>query len=202
MRLFYSQIFDLPWTANSLFLKAATPHIDEPQLVARLKARDKDALGYLYDHYSAAIYGVVLRIVKKEDIAEEVTQDAFMKIWNNIGQYEASKARLFTWMFNLARNLSIDKLRSKEIKRELKTDAVSDNVYSIDNQHHNQQKTDTIGIVKLLEHLQPEQQLVIKLLYLQGYTQSEVAEEYGIPLGTVKTRHRLAMIHLRKLVGE
>ncbi len=144
---------------------------------------------------------MVLRIVKKEDIAEEVLQDVFMKIWNSIGQYDASKGRLFTWMFNVARNLSIDKLRSKEIKRDLKTDAVSDNVHSIDRRHHDLQKVDTIGIEKLLDTLQKEQQLVIKLLYLQGYTQSEVAEEYGIPLGTVKTRHRLAMIQLRKLVG-
>ena len=171
------------------------------QLITRLKAQDKDALGYLYDHYSAAIYGVVLRIVKKEDIAEEVMQDVFMKIWNSIGQYDAVKGRLFTWMFNISRNLAIDKLRSKEIKRELKTDAVADNVRIIDHQNYDQQKTDAIGIDKLLGHLQPEQQLIINLLYLQGYTQSEVAEEYGIPLGTVKTRHRLAMIHLRKLVG-
>lgn len=158
-------------------------------------------MGYLYDNYSAALYGVVLRIVKKEDIAEEVVQDVFMKIWNSISQYDGAKGRLFTWMFNIARNLSIDKLRSKELKRDLKTDAVSDNVHSIESRHHDQQQIDTIGIEKLLNYLQEEQQLIIKLLYLQGYTQSEVAKEYGIPLGTVKTRHRLAMIHLRKLVG-
>jgi RNA polymerase sigma-70 factor (ECF subfamily) len=144
---------------------------------------------------------VVLRIVKKEDIAEEVLQDTFMKVWSSISKYDGTKGRLFTWMFNVARNLSIDKLRSKEIKRDLKTDAVSDNVHSIERRHHDHQQVDTIGIDKLLDYLQKEQQLIIKLLYLQGYTQSEVAEEYGIPLGTVKTRHRLAMIHLRKLVG-
>lgn len=177
------------------------PHIEEPELVARLNAQDRDALAYLYDNYSAALYGVVLRIVKQEAIAEEVLQDVFMKVWNSIGQYDAGKGRLFTWMFNVARNLSIDKLRSKEIKRDLKTDAVSDNVHQIDHRQNEQQKTDIIGIEKLLTHLTAEQQLVINLLYLQGYTQSEVAAEYGIPLGTVKTRHRLAMIHLRKLVG-
>ena len=166
-----------------------------------MKAQDRDAFAYLYDHYSAALYGVVLRIVKQEDIAKEVLQDSFMKIWNNMGQYDATKSRLFTWMFNVSRNLAIDKLRSKEIKRDLKTDAVSDSVHSIERQYNSQQQVDTIGIDKLVDQLHKEQQLVIKLLYLQGYTQSEVAEEYGIPLGTVKTRHRLAMIHLRKLVG-
>lgn len=182
-------------------LKTIPPHIDEDQLVARLKAQDRDALEYLYDHYAAALYGVVQRIVKTEEIAEEVMQDAILKIWNNIHQYDATKGRLFTWMFKLSRNLAIDKLRSKEIKREQKTDAVSDNVHSIENRNPEQQQTDSIGIEKLLNHLQPEQQLIIKLLYLEGYTQSEVAKEYDIPLGTVKTRHRLAMILLRKLVG-
>lgn len=182
-------------------MKPAKPHIDEAQLISRLKAQDKEAFAYLYDNYSAALYGVVFRIVKKEDIAEEVLQDAFMKIWNSMAQYESSKGRLFTWMFNVARNLAIDKLRSREIKRDLKTDAVSDNVRIIDTQHYNEQHTDGIGIEKLLLQLTEEQQLVVKLLYLQGYTQSEVAEEYGIPLGTVKTRQRLAMIQLRKLVG-
>lgn len=182
-------------------LKTNPPHIDEDQLVARLKAQDRDALEYLYDHYAAALYGVVQRIVKTEEIAEEVMQDSFLKIWDNIGQYDAGKGRLFTWMFKLTRNLAIDKLRSKEIKKELKTDAVSDNVHSIENRNSNQQQTDTIGLIKLLNHLQAEQQLIIKLLYLEGYTQSEVAKEYGIPLGTVKSRHRLAMIHLRKIVG-
>lgn len=166
-----------------------------------MQAQEKDALEYLYDHYAPALYGVVLRIVKMEGIAEEVMQDAFLKIWNNIGQYDNSKGRLFTWMFNLTRNLAIDKLRSKEIKRELKTDAVSDYVHSIENRNPDKQQIDTIGVEKLLNHLQAEQQLIIKLLYLEGYTQSEVAKEYDIPLGTVKSRHRLAMIHLRKLVG-
>ncbi|MBW3545238.1 MAG: sigma-70 family RNA polymerase sigma factor [Bacteroidetes bacterium] len=165
-----------------------------------MQVQDREALAYLYDNYSAALYGVVLRILKQEGIAEEVLQDTFMKIWKSIGQYDATKGRLFTWMYNIARNLAIDKLRSKEIKRDLKTDAVSDNVHSIDRRQNDQQQTDTIGIEKLLTHLTAEQQLVINLLYLQGYTQSEVAEEYAIPLGTVKTRHRLAMIHLRKLV--
>ncbi|EMR04251.1 RNA polymerase sigma factor [Cesiribacter andamanensis] len=183
-------------------LKPATPHIDEATLVSRLKAQDTDALGYLYDHYSGALYGVVLRIVKKEDIAEEVLQDAFLKIWNAMPQYDAGKGRLFTWMFNVARNLAIDKLRSREIKRDIKTDAVSDNVRSIDHQYYSEQSVDSIGLERLLEKLSEDQQLIIRLLYLQGYTQSEVAKEWGIPLGTVKTRQRLAMIQLRKLVGK
>lgn len=177
-------------------------HIDEPELVARLKAQDSIAFDYLYDHYSSALYGIVLLIVKKEELAHEVVHDVFIKVWNNIGQYTASRGRLFSWMFRLARNLAIDKVRGREIKREIKTDALSDMVHIIENKYHEQQQTNSIGIERLLSSLKKEQYQIINLLYLQGYTMSEVAEEYGIPLGTVKTRHRLAMIHLRKLIAK
>lgn len=175
-------------------------HANESYLVAQLKGQEKGALSYLYDHYSAALYGMVLRIVKQECLAEEVLQDVFLKIWNTIGQYNADKGRLYTWMFRIARNQSLDKLRTKEMQQELKTSAIADNLASIDLRHNGQQQVDTIGLDKFLNQLQTENQLVIRLIYLQGYTHAQVAEEYGIPLGTVKTRHRMALIHLRKLL--
>ncbi len=177
-------------------------HIDEVQLISRLKARDKEAFGYLYDNYSAAIFGVISRIVKNDTVAEEVLHDAFIKVWNSIVKYDSGKGRLFTWMYNIARNLAIDKLRSKEIKQEGKTDSVSDNVHTLEQQNYSEQEVDSIGIENLLKELTPDQQLIINLLYLKGYTQAEVSKEYNIPLGTVKTRHRLAMLHLRKIVGK
>lgn len=181
-------------------MKASIPYIDEHFLVVRLKEQDKNALSFLYDHYSAALYGVVLRIVKKETIAEEVLQDAFIKIWKNIGQYSASRGRLFTWMFKLARNMAIDRLRSKEMQRALKTDAVADHLLYIDKNVYDQQQIDSIGLDRLFSGLPVEQSLIMSLLYLKGYTHAQVAKEYQIPLGTVKTRHRMAMVHLRKLL--
>ena len=182
-------------------MKPFKAHIDEFQLVARLKEQDKSALAYLYDHYSAALYGTILRMVKQRGIAEEILQDTFLKIWNNIDRYSASRGRLFTWMFNVARNLAIDKLRSREIRQTLKTVAVADHQDYIDNKNHHQQQTDSIGIDRLLKKLQPEQFLIINLLYFHGFTQAQVATEYQIPLGTVKTRHRTAMINLRRLLA-
>lgn len=182
-------------------MKASKPIINEPQLIVKLRERDKHAFAYLYDHYSGALYGVVFRIVRKETVAEEVLQDVFLKIWNSIDQYSINRGRLFTWMFNLARNLAIDKLRSKEIQRDLKTDAVADHLHYIDNKNHDQQQIDAIGIDQLLNKLQPEQSLIINLLYLNGYSHAQVSKKYEIPLGTVKTRHRLAIIHLRELLA-
>lgn len=175
-------------------------NIDELQLVTRLKQHDRYALAYLIEHYSDALYGAILRIVNKETIAEEVLQDTFLKIWNSIDQYSTTRGRLYTWMFRLACNLAIDKLRSKEIQRELKTDAVADHIHFIDNKNYEQQQTDCIGVEKLLSSLPSEQSHIITLLYLEGYTHAQIAEKYQIPLGTIKTRHRLAMIHLRQLL--
>lgn len=173
--------------------------INEEDLVARLKSRDKAALEYLYDHYSAALNGVVSRVIKHEEVAAEVLQDVFLKIWERISYYDPSKGRLFTWMFNLARNQAIDKLRSREISRERKTGSLEGYVSTVDKGSQVEQKIESIGLSGVLDQLQDEQRFVVEYLYLRGFTQSELAQEFNIPLGTVKTRLRLAMVVLRKI---
>ncbi|HCZ35830.1 MAG TPA: hypothetical protein DHV26_07870 [Cytophagales bacterium] len=155
---------------------------------------------YLYDHYSAALYGIIFRIVKREEWAEEVLQDAFLKIWDRIDAYDESKGRLFTWMLNLTRNLAIDKTRSKEITIARKTDDLDEFVNTIDKQEQTEMAVSQIGLLPVLNELPPEQKFIVEQLYLKGYTQSEVADEFGIPLGTVKTRLRSAMSTLRILL--
>ena len=151
----------------------------------------------MYDRYSAALYGVVSRIISKESIAEEILHDAFLRIWDRIDSYDAEKGRLFTWMLNITRNLAIDKTRSKEISQGRKTGDIDDSVDSVDRGGSESQHEDTIGLKDVLQQLPEEQRFVVEYLYLRGYTQSELAEEFNIPLGTVKTRLRLAMIALR-----
>lgn len=128
-------------------------------------------------------------------------QDAFLRIWDRIETYDASKGRLFTWMLNIARNLAIDKTRSKEISKDRKTDDIDDLVNRIDRKEQSEQNVELIGLKEVLERLPNEQKFVVEYLYLKGYTQSELAEEFSIPLGTVKTRLRLAMIELRTLLN-
>ena len=124
-------------------------------------------------------------------------QDVFLRIWDRIDNYDAAKGRLFTWMLNIARNLAIDKTRSKEISKDRKTDDIDDLVNRIDRKQQSEQKVETIGLKEVLGRLSEEQKFVVEYLYLKGYTQSELADEFNIPLGTVKTRLRLAMIELR-----
>jgi RNA polymerase sigma factor (sigma-70 family) len=164
-----------------------------------LKNRDRGALDVLYDRYSGALYGVILRIIRQEDLADEILQDAFLKIWDKIDSYDAAKGRLFTWMLNVARNQAIDKTRSKEISKQSKTGDIENFVGIIDRSESGSLPVDTIGLGEALDKLPEDQRFVVDRLYLKGYTQSELAEESGIPLGTIKTRLRIGMLVLRKL---
>jgi RNA polymerase sigma factor (sigma-70 family) len=158
-------------------------------------------LDYLYNHYSGALYGVIFRIIRKDEIAEEVLQDVFIRAWDRFEQYDASKGRLFTWLLNVARNQAIDKTRSKEISKENKTRNVDDLVNTVDAGAFTEQPVDTIGLKEVLNLLPEEQKFVVDYLYLKGYSQSALAEKFNIPLGTVKTRLRLAMQQLRNILS-
>jgi RNA polymerase sigma factor (sigma-70 family) len=172
----------------------------EPVLVDLLKKRDESGLRLLYDYYSQALYGIIFRIVSDQELAEDLLQDAFVKIWKNIDSYDASKGRLYTWLLNIARNTAIDATRSKAFRDGGQIQSIEDNVYSVDRKHNSVTGVDHIGLNKVLDQLKPEQRQLIDLLYFGGYTQSEVAEELSIPLGTVKTRVKAAMTRLRELL--
>jgi RNA polymerase sigma factor (sigma-70 family) len=180
-------------------IASTQPDITSEPLVGRLKNRDRAALETLYDKYSGALYGAIIRIIKQEDLADEILQDTFLRIWDKIDSYDAAKGRLFTWMLNIARNLAIDKTRSKEISQQSKTGDLENFVGTYDRQESGVLPVDTIGLTETLNRLPQEQRFVVDHLYLKGYTQSELAEESGIPLGTIKTRLRLGMLELRKL---
>ena len=164
-----------------------------------LRQKNRAALDLLYNQYRGSLYGVIKRILKNEDVAQEVLQDAFLKIWNKIDTYDREKGRLFTWMLNVCRNLAIDKKRSSEINKESKTDSLENSVSKAERSMPIEQSTETIGLPESLNQLPEEQRFVVEYLYLKGYTQSELAEEFNIPLGTIKTRLRLAMVQLRSI---
>ena len=171
----------------------------EEELIKRLRSQDVKAFEYLYDNYSGAVYGIIFKIVRSEDFAQELLNDCFLKIWNKINDYDSSKGKLFTWMLNIARNSALDKLRSKEYKVKAKTDDVSENVFISDKQYAEANNPEFIGIKDIVEKLPIDQKKLIDMMYFQGYSQSEIAEELEMPLGTVKTRVRAAMSALRKL---
>lgn len=172
--------------------------LSEEELVNALKKQETIAIKALYDMYSGALLGVISRIVIHSEVAEDLLQETFVKIWNSAPSYDSSKGRLFTWMMNIARNLSIDKLRSKDFKNSNKNQDIENNVDFIDEQKKVTFNADTLGLKELVTQLKPEFKNVLDMVYFKGYTHVEAAEELNLPLGTVKTRVRMAILALRK----
>jgi RNA polymerase sigma-70 factor (ECF subfamily) len=170
----------------------------EAELLQALQSRDEQAYSYLYDRYSKALFTIVVQIVPQQELAEDVLQEVFLKIWQNIKSYDLNKGRLYTWMLNIARNQAIDKTRSKEFNNRGKTTELSENVYS--SKQGTEAKIDDIGLKKTLNNLPEDNRRLLELAYFQGYTQDEIAKMLNIPLGTVKTRLRATIIQLRKIV--
>ncbi|MDB5143863.1 MAG: sigK [Mucilaginibacter sp.] len=163
-----------------------------------LRQREKIAVEALYDMYSSSLFGVILRIVIDTAVAEDVLQDTFVQIWHSFPSYSTEKGRLFTWMVNIARNLAIDKIRSKDYKNQGKNQELENNVTFIDEQRNTVYKPELIGIKDIVDTLKPEQKAILDLVYFKGYTHVEAADELGVPLGTIKTRLRMAIMELRK----
>lgn len=173
---------------------------NEDELVSMLQRQDQQAFAYLYDNYAPALNGVIFRLVEDKSLSEDILQEAFVKIWNNFSSYDRTKGRLFTWMMNLAKNLAIDTLRSKGYKKQSKISGDENSVNNIQDTNSGAEKFDAMGIRKQLANLKADQRLVIDLAYFSGLTQDEIAKQIGIPLGTVKTRMRTALLELRKLL--
>ena len=169
----------------------------EHELVALLKDRDSKAFAYLYDHYSGALNSIILQILNDVELANDVLQEVFINIWKKIESYDHTKGRLFTWMLNIARNASIDTLRSKNYQNSQKNRAFPDTVDAMIKGQTAEINIDSIGLKKVLEKLKIEHRILIELAYFKGYTHEEIAEIETIPLGTVKTRIRHALIQLR-----
>lgn len=173
--------------------------MQDQQLIYRLQAQDRAAIGQLYDSYSGALFGVVLRIVQQRELAEQVLQDTFVKAWRHGGSYDATKGRLFTWLLNIARNTAIDATRTAHFQKSRKTESLDALVHSPGGEGLN---PDQIGVKEIVDRLDEKYRVLIELVYFKGYTQEEVAEETGIPLGTIKTRLRYAINELRGIFGE
>jgi RNA polymerase sigma factor (sigma-70 family) len=168
----------------------------ENELVDLLKSGSKQAFDYLYEKYSGAIYSVILSIVADQEYANDVLQETFVKIWKQSASYDANKGRLYTWMIQIARNSALDLVRTKKFQvskqnRELPEAVYEQGVAGIN--------PDSIGLRSVVGKMKQEHRELIELSYFQGFTQEEISEKLNLPLGTVKTRLRAALIQLRKM---
>jgi DNA-directed RNA polymerase specialized sigma24 family protein len=168
---------------------------DQTQMTELLQQKDAFALAQLYDDYGATLYGVVLRIVGSKEIAEQVIQDTFLKIWHKIASYDASKGRLYTWMLNIARNTAIDATRNSHFLNRKNTDCIEVLTDAFGGDCLN---PETVGLREIVKGMDEKYTVLIDLIYFNQYTHQEAADVLELPLGTVKTRVRYALLELRK----
>jgi RNA polymerase sigma-70 factor (ECF subfamily) len=168
----------------------------EQKIISYLDQGNKKALNLLYDYYSGSLYGIILKVTNNEELAEDALQETFIKVWKNASKYDSSKAKLFTWLYRIARNTAIDKLRSfnKRYHKEVQID--KSDVYILPTMNINQ---DVMDMKKHLDTLDEKYRIVIDALYFEGLTQQEASEELDIPLGTVKSRLKIGLRELRKV---
>ncbi len=174
----------------------------ENEIVTLLGNDDKRAISLLYKNYSGALFGIITRTIPNKEVASEVLQDVFLKVWKNADKYDASKGRLFTWLAQITRNATIDTFRSGKFQRGTKTDDLDIVVANNNISFQESMNLEDSGLKKVINALDPKYRILVEYIYFKGYSQSEVAKALDIPIGTVKTRTRAAILALRKTLGK
>ncbi|SEA33541.1 RNA polymerase sigma-70 factor, ECF subfamily [Arachidicoccus rhizosphaerae] len=174
---------------------------NEFDLIIALKKGDETAYSYLYDQYGAALYGFIIHMTKEQELAKDILQEVFIKIFQKIDLYDPQKGPLYAWLIQITRNTTLDKLRSKQYQTNRRTLPLEEKNISGTLENTIQPKLDHIGVDKVLVALDESHKKVIDLAYFHGFTQNEIAKEMGLPVGTVKTKVRNALIQLRKLLN-
>lgn len=168
----------------------------EQRIIQLLQRNDKYALNLLYENYSDSLYGAILKVTQNEEIAEDALQETFIKVWKNAQKYDPTKAKLFTWLFRIARNTAIDKLRSFNNRFHKEVQIDKSNVYILPGTSLNQ---DVLDIKEHVGRLEEKYQIVLNALFFEGMTQQEASDELEIPLGTIKSRLKIGLRELKKV---
>lgn len=170
----------------------------ENHIVELLQERNDKAISLLYEHYGDTLFGVAYKVVRDEDLAQDVVQESFVKIWKKSDSYDPTKAKLFTWLFRITRNTAIDKLRSVNNKSDKEIQMDVSDVYKLGSEGI---IPELIDVQDNLNKIDVKYQIVLDALFFQGMTQQEASEELDIPLGTIKSRLKIGLRELKKIYG-
>jgi RNA polymerase sigma factor (sigma-70 family) len=179
--------------------RAAT--LSDEDLLEAIAVGDENALGALYDRFGRAAYGVALRILRDRALAEDAVQEAFLAVWRSADGYRQERAKPATWILTLVHRRAVDLVRREDRRRAeplgQEPDGIADSVPEEADLRERRAAVQTA-----LRQLPPDQRQALELAYYGGYTQSELAERLGVPLGTVKSRMFAGLTRLRELVSE
>ena len=183
---------------------------DDDALLQRIAAGDEQALGALYDRWSPLVFSLCVHVLGDDDEAEEAVEETFWQAWRQAARYDITRGAVSTWLTTIARSRALDRLRAKRRRQEdamsdlseTKRAAVEETARRGDDPASGAEVSERRALVRqALLALPPEQREVLELAYFRGLSQTEIAERTGQPLGTIKTRVRLAMEKLRDRLG-
>ena len=188
-------------------LSATYSRYDDERLIGLIAHSHEEALAHLYERYSRLVFGLALVIVRDRVTAEEITLDVFMRVWQKAGSYDATQSKVSTWLTHITRNHAIDVLRSRAVKNDQCTLSLDQLMSLATLPEDDLQETVEVSlrrerIYAALAQLPTNQKQAIILAYFGGYTQRQIAEMLEQPIGTIKTRLRLAMQKLRDYLDE
>lgn len=169
------------------------------EVMKRIAERDEQAFGAIYDQYSRAIYSLAYRILQNNTLAEEVTQDTFLKVWQQTTHWDSSKGNLKSWLLAITQFTAIDRLRQERRQPALHQDPIEELEYRAGTSDHEAGWQEEIAMQSLISQLPADHAQLIDLAFFQGMTHQEIASKTNIPLGTVKTRLRTGLKRLRDL---
>jgi RNA polymerase sigma-70 factor, ECF subfamily len=175
----------------------------DAELLARIRARDESALVELYDRHAGLVLSVAIRVVGDRELAEEILQDTFLRCWQGAATYQIGRGQVIGWLMGITRNRAIDMLRSRQHKSRLReqTSLADPDDFRTHGGHDETETIITRQIVSAaMASLPLTQRHVIELAYYGGMSQAEIARVTGEPLGTVKSRTRIAMDQLRSIL--
>lgn len=187
-------------------LSADYTRYDDEKLIGLITEQEEAALVQLYERYNRLVFSLAFAIINDRATAEEITMDVFMRVWQKAGTYRADQAKVSTWLTHIARHHAIDVLRRRSARPDHEAVHWEEGIYSESLQHDPPESAERSlrrdRIQAALSQLPPDQKQVVVLAYFRGYTQSQIAEVLQQPLGTIKTRIRLAMQKLRDLLRD
>jgi RNA polymerase sigma factor (sigma-70 family) len=183
---------------NSRIGRSRKLRLSEDKLIEGLKNMDGSAMSALYRMYSDSLYRVISTIVVIEEVAQDLLQETFIKIWKSFKQYDPGKGRLYTWMARLARNLSIDYLRSVNYRNYTVSENLSESTQQIDQKFQVSYNPELIGVKDMTNILNEDQRSALDLIYFKGYTHVQAAEELNITVGILRSRLQSSITELRR----
>ncbi len=171
---------------------------EDAELTLLVAEGDRQAFLSLYDRYAPRVYGLALRMVGDAMTAEEITQDAFMKLWTRAETYRPDRGDLIAWLLTITRRVALDRIRAEARRPSLEKSEEEETWHHIPDPESTSEEARWSTMRFLLDELPQEQRQAIELAYYHGLSQSQIAEVLEVPLGTVKTRVRLGMEKLRQ----